>query len=134
MSDRKGHRTLWQVLGLYAAASWICLQVVDILAENIPLPSWVFMLTLILLLIGLPITAATAYLNTRRAQASEDKEEGSGFAHQLLTWQNVLRGGIAAMAIWGVAVTGWLSCDASFVSCPVVSRCDLPSCFRLEPC
>jgi len=108
MSDRKGHRTLWQVLGLYAAASWICLQVVDILAENIPLPSWVFMLTLILLLIGLPITAATAYLNTRRAQATEDKEEGSGFAQQLLTWQNVLRGGVAAMAIWGMAVTGWL--------------------------
>lgn len=108
MSERKGSRTLWQVLGLYAAASWICLQVVDILAENISLPSWVFLLTLILLLIGLPITAATAYLSTRRVQAAEEKDRGSSFAHQLLTWQNLLRGGIAAMAVWGLAVTGWL--------------------------
>jgi dienelactone hydrolase len=82
--------------------------VVDILAENISLPSWVFLLTLILLLIGLPITAATAYLNTRRVQAAEEKDRGSSFAHQLLTWQNLLRGGIAAMAVWGLAVTGWL--------------------------
>ena len=108
MSDRNGQRTLWQVLGLYAAGSWFCLQVVDILAENIPLPSWVFLLTLILLIIGLPITAATAYLNTRRVRAAREKDGGSSFAHQLLTWQNVLRSGMVAMAVWGLAVTGWL--------------------------
>ena len=44
-SERRG-RSLWQVLGIYAAVSWVCLQVVDVLAQNIGLPSWVFTLTL----------------------------------------------------------------------------------------
>ena len=52
MSRPKSKRSLWQILGLYAAGSWVVLQVVDVLAENIPLPSWVFMLTLVLLVVG----------------------------------------------------------------------------------
>lgn len=105
-------RSLWQVLGLYAAASWVCLQVVDVLAENIPLPSWVFMLTLVLLLLGLPVTLATAYLqgltSAGSAAAARSSGEARGLGHRLLTWPNVLRGGVAALAVWGLAVTGWL--------------------------
>jgi len=108
MSNRKSRRSLWQILGLYAAGSWVFLQVVDVLGQNIRLPSWTFLLTLILLLIGLPITAATAYLQSRPTQADDDKSGRRGLQHRLLTWRNVLRGGIGAMAVWGVAVTGWL--------------------------
>ena len=108
MSNRKGQQSLWQILGLYAAGSWVFLQVVDVLGQNIRLPSWAFLLTLILLAIGLPITAATAYLQSRPAQAAGEKGKRRGLEHRLLTWPNVLRAGIGAMAVWGVAVTGWL--------------------------
>ena len=108
MSDRKGHRPLWRVVGLYLAGSWVCLQVVDVLGQNVELPSWAFALTLVLLLIGLPITAATAYLQSRVASATAERPTGRGLEHRLLKWPNVMRGGVGAMAVWGVAVTGWL--------------------------
>jgi dienelactone hydrolase len=98
-------RSLWQVVALYAAVSWVVLQVVDLLADRLPLPSWTFTLTVILLAIGLPITAATAYLQgflTRRRRSAETLH------HRLLTWPNVVRGGVGALAVWGLAVTGWL--------------------------
>ncbi|SVB87714.1 uncharacterized protein METZ01_LOCUS240568, partial [marine metagenome] len=106
MNDGKKQRSFLQILGIYTAGAWISLQVVDILTENIPLPSWVFLLTLTILIIGFPITAATAYLTRRRVLTSSDKEVG--IVYQLLTWKNLLRIGIGAMAIWGLAVTGWL--------------------------
>ena len=56
----RGNTTVWRTLGLYAVGSWICLQVVDVLGQNLPLPSWAFPLTLALLLMGVPITAATS--------------------------------------------------------------------------
>jgi hypothetical protein len=60
----------------------------------------VFTVTLVLLVIGLPVTAATAYFQGICRQA--------GGARRLFTWGNVLRGGVAALAVWGVAVTAWL--------------------------
>jgi formylglycine-generating enzyme required for sulfatase activity/pimeloyl-ACP methyl ester carboxylesterase len=82
--------------------------VVDVLTQNIPLPSWVFLMTLGLLVAALPVILATAYL-----QASEDPSEeeagGSGGVRSFFTWSTVVRGAIAAMAVWGVAVTGWLA-------------------------
>jgi hypothetical protein len=106
-------RSLWQVLGLYAAASWICLQVVDVLGQNIPLPSWVFVLTLVLLAAGLPVVAVTAYLHGIGGRASEVDATDVGprpgqSARRFFTWGNVLRGSVAAMALWGVVVTGWI--------------------------
>ena len=108
MSERKGQRSLWKLLGLYAAGSWICLQVVDVLGQNIQLPSWAFSLTLILLLIGVPIMAATAYLQARTAYAGDDRGTRRGLEHRLLTWPNVVWGGVGAMGFWGIAVTAWL--------------------------
>ncbi|HEX6309844.1 MAG TPA: SUMF1/EgtB/PvdO family nonheme iron enzyme [Longimicrobiales bacterium] len=106
MSDHNGQRSAWQVVGVYLAGSWLCLQVVDVLADRIPLPSWTFLLTLVLLSIGLPITIATAYLQgflVRRTAGVEER-----LHHRVLTWRNVVRGGVAALAVWGIAVTGWL--------------------------
>lgn len=107
MTDQRRRRSAWQILGLYVAGSWICLQVVDVLGQNIALPEWTFLLTLVLLLIGLPITAATAYLQAR-AQDDEKPRAARGVTDRLLTWPNLLRAGVAAMAVWGLAVTGWL--------------------------
>lgn len=104
MTEEVRQRPLWRILGFYVAASWICLQVVDVLGQNIGLPSWVFVLTLTLLLIGLPVTAATAYFQNKRSQISANGASSG----QLFTWRNLLKGGVAALAIWGIAVTGWV--------------------------
>jgi len=53
-------RSVWQVLGIYLAGSWIVLQVVDQLVQSAGLPDWVPSLALVLLLIGLPMVLATA--------------------------------------------------------------------------
>jgi formylglycine-generating enzyme required for sulfatase activity/pimeloyl-ACP methyl ester carboxylesterase len=104
MTRERHHRSLWQVLGIYAAASWVCLQVVDVLTQNVGLPPWVFTLTLGILLAGLPVTVATAYFQgTGRRRGSTELTNGGPF-----TWNNVRKGGITALAIWGVAVTGWV--------------------------
>ena len=48
-------RSLWQVLGIYVVASWVVLQVVEVLQGVMPLPEWFAGLAVGLLLIGLPI-------------------------------------------------------------------------------
>ncbi|MFQ5889183.1 MAG: tetratricopeptide repeat protein [Gemmatimonadota bacterium] len=53
-------RSLWQVILVYVGLSWVVLQVADQLIERLDLPEWVYGLTLILLLVGLPIVVATA--------------------------------------------------------------------------
>ena len=108
MSERESRRSFWGILGLYVAGSWVCLQVVDVLGQNISLPSWTFSLTLTLLLIGLPITAATAYFQSRPSRDAGGPEPSVGLDRRLLTWRNVGIGAIGAMALWGIAVTGWL--------------------------
>lgn len=108
MNDGESRRSFWGILGLYVAGSWVCLQVVDVLGQNISLPSWAFSLTLTLLLIGLPITAATAYFQSRASSAADGAGPSAGLERRLLTWRNVGISAIGAMAVWGIAVTGWL--------------------------
>ncbi len=55
-------RSLWQVLAVYAVAAWIVLQVVQTLTESLGLPLWFPQFAVLLLLIGLPIVLATAFV------------------------------------------------------------------------
>jgi hypothetical protein len=55
-------RSLWQMLGIYLAGSWIALQVVEQLTEAAGLPEWVRPFSLVLLLLGFPIVMATAFI------------------------------------------------------------------------
>ena len=104
MARDRHRRSLWQVLGIYVAASWVCLQVIDVLTQNMGLPSWVFTLTLGMLMAGLPVTAVTAYFQGIDKRKGSDTPAGTG----PFTWKNVRKAAVAALAIWGVAVTGWV--------------------------
>jgi hypothetical protein len=53
-------RSLWQVMGIFLAASWGVVEVVDMLTEQVGLPDWTPTMAFVLLLIGLPIVLATA--------------------------------------------------------------------------
>lgn len=121
---RESHRTFLSVLGIYLGGSWIVLQVVDVLKQNLGLPPWTFSLALTLLVIGLPIVLATAWLQSR-VRKIPDRESSdrtnyskpvadrlrSSSPRELFTWRNAVLGGLAAMALWGVFATAWLIRD-----------------------
>jgi len=67
-------RSLWQVIGIYLAGSWLVLQVVDQLTESAGLPEWVPSFALVLLLIGMPVVVATAFLQHRSPAPDESSE------------------------------------------------------------
>ena len=115
-------RNLWQVLAIYVAASWVVFEIVQTVTEGLGLPPWFPPFAALLLLIGLPIVLATAFVQegmppTGREDptlmpatdmetgARPDEKEGVG---RLFTWRNAILGGLAALALWGVAATGWL--------------------------
>ena len=120
-----GGRTLLQVLGLYAAGSWLVLQVVDVLKDNMGLPDWVFPFAFVLLMIGLPIILTTAVVQTRLAKPAGAADEGSGEStagpdsadpapsppaeiRGLFTWRNALLGGGLAFLFLALATGAFM--------------------------
>ncbi|MGW8282015.1 MAG: tetratricopeptide repeat protein [Gemmatimonadota bacterium] len=122
-----GSRTLIQVLGIYAAGSWLVLQVVDVLTDNMGLPDWVFPFAVVLLLIGLPIILATAVIQARTAgirAPTGNSGDDSGLAdserptdgladpspemRRLFTWRNALVGGGVAFVFLAVVTGGFM--------------------------
>lgn len=117
-------RSLWQVVGIYLAGSWVALQVVETLTENVRLPEWFPAFALGLLVIGLPIVVATAFVQEGVGTASRERTASGPHvgdpgwtsrapaaspAHRrLLTWHNAMLGGVAAFLLWGGVALGWL--------------------------
>jgi tetratricopeptide (TPR) repeat protein len=117
------NRSLWQILAFYAASSWVVLQVVDVVKDNLGLPDWVFPFAMLLLLIGLPIIVATAVVQGRHAAAAADvaaddpasakrphspATEAEPSTRRLLTWRNALVGGALAFMLLAVVTTGFM--------------------------
>jgi tetratricopeptide (TPR) repeat protein len=76
-------RSLWQVLGIYLVASWLAFQVVQTLTEGLGLPAWVPPFALVLLLIGLPVVLATAFVQeTGPTQTTEAATQSTEAAAQ----------------------------------------------------
>jgi len=126
-------RSLWQVLGIYIAASWIALQVVGQLQESLDLPTWVSGAAIIVLIVGLPIVLATAFVQEHGAPREAPSGAGptpeapatdgttardvrpaaappAGLApavpihRKLLSWRNAALGGAAAfLLLFGIA-------------------------------
>ena len=107
-------RSLWQVLGIYAVASWAVLSVVDTLGGALNLPDWFPAFALALLIIGLPIVLATAFVQegiggadggaTADPTGSAAEPSPSG-AVTLFTWKNAFLGGVGAFAVVGGVAT-----------------------------
>jgi tetratricopeptide (TPR) repeat protein len=75
-------RSIWQVLGIYLAASWMVLQVVEVVTGTAGLPDWTPGMAFVLLLIGLPIVAGTAFVQGgmpgRSESGSDAPEDDAG--------------------------------------------------------
>ena len=129
-------RSMWQVLGLYVAGSWLVLQVIEALTNTASLPTWIPAMALVLLLVGLPIVLTTAFVQrggpgrsraaTVRPFADPDtsapgEAEGApvaapveappetGAHHRLFTWKNAIAGGVLAFALVGLLAVGWMT-------------------------
>jgi len=127
-------RSLWQVLGIYLAGSWIALQVVGQISDSLALPEWVEPFAVILLVIGFPIVMATAFVQEGKgggeaaprssgddaggkpaetvgagpaASASPDAKSAST-GRKLLSWRNAIGGGVLAFLLLGTAVGGYM--------------------------
>ncbi len=116
-------RSLWQVLGIYLAGSWVALQVVEQLTEAAGLPDWVRPFSLVLLILGFPIVMATAFVQQGMTTATPDAEpqrsaspdevtavsaSQPSSAHRLFTWRRAVIGGIGAFALLGLLTGGYL--------------------------
>jgi len=134
-------RSLWQVVSIYLVGSWGALQVVDQITQSAGLPDWVPPATLILLVVGLPIVTATAFIQEgmHRAEEAEPRTpaeqpenmaSGTGsldlpstrpsFARGLFTWRNAIAGGVLAFLLLCVLVGGYFAMRAAGVG-PVAS-------------
>jgi tetratricopeptide (TPR) repeat protein len=109
-----------RVLVFYLGASWAVLQVVDVLEGALSLPEWVAPVSVILLLIGLVVIAATAMVQAPGgADRAEDSPGGAelspeemearvdqvvpvpvpSWATVLFTWKGAVLGGVAAFVV-----------------------------------
>lgn len=104
-----------QVLTVYVGASWVVLQIADVLQNTAGLPDWVGAFTLLFLLVGLVIILATAWIQSL-ASTSAAEEAGevptdweiapadvldslkSGKVPHL-TWGRAILGGVMALSI-----------------------------------
>ena len=105
---REAHRrSLWQVLGIYLVAGWVVLQVVDTLAGALNLPDWAPPLAFFLLIIGLPIVLATAFVQEGERRAEREPAAPTGLG-RVFTWRNAIVGGVLAFALLGIVAAAWL--------------------------
>ena len=123
---------LIQVLAVYAGASFVVLEAVGLFIEQLGLPDWVFPGAVILLLLGLPIIMATAFVQGSEAAppglpggegagdgaasapaAARSVDEVAAVAKGWLTWRRALMGGVLAFAVLGVTTAGYMGMRAA---------------------
>jgi TolB-like protein/Flp pilus assembly protein TadD len=101
----------------------VVLQVVHTLSASLDLPDWFAPFAFILLLIGLPVVIATAFVQEGARDASSappapevsepqavDRPPDSAPRRlgRVFTWRIALTGGVLAFALWGAAAAGWV--------------------------
>jgi adenylate cyclase len=96
-------RSLWQVLGIYLVGAWVAFQGIEALVSGLELPEWVPGLAVVLLIVGLPIVLATAFVRegAREEEAPAEAEAGNGVRRLwvvLATTAGVLA--LLAIAAW----------------------------------
>lgn len=113
--ERLKRARVFQVLAVYLGASWVVLQIADVLQDAVGLPAWVSAFAVLLLLIGLIIILSTAWVQslpktTALEEAGEiptDWEIAPGDVIDSLkrgrvphlTWGRAIMGGVVALSL-----------------------------------
>ena len=102
-------RSLWQVLGIYLVASVAVLGGVATLGDYVLLPEWFLPLALGLLIVGLPVVLATAFVQEGGpGREAKDVATPTTDAPVLFTWRKTLVGGVLVFALLGVVAAALL--------------------------
>lgn len=110
-------RSLWQVLLIYVGAGWVVFEIVQTVTEGLGLPEWFPAFAALLLLIGLPVVLATAFVREGEPGAAvsdptlipvDEAYREAARRRRFLTWRNAVASFVVALAVWGVVATGWL--------------------------
>ncbi len=106
--DRLRQTRVVQVLVVYLGASWVVLQIADVIVDALSMPEWVMPAALLLLLIGLFITLATAWVQslpstTAAEEAGEVPDDWEIAPRQAFA---SLRAGKIPHLTWGRSVLG----------------------------
>ena len=104
-------RSLWQVLTAYVVASVVVLGGLGTLSDVLRLPEWFSPLAFALLIVGLPVVLATAFVQEggpRREARDVQVAAPPGGAAGLFNWRNAFGGGVLAFALLGFVGTGWI--------------------------
>ncbi len=134
-------RSIWQVLGIYLLASWAVLGGVDTFGGALNLPDWFLSVALALLIVGLPVVLATAFVQEggpSRGAVNLDAVDSALLnapvgASSLLTWRNAIVGGGVALGLAAVAAVVWGPVQIggggipSIAVLPCENRSELPS-------
>ena len=114
-------RSLWQVLGVYVVSGWLVFEVVQSLTEGLGLPSWFPAFAFVVLLLGLPMVLATAFIQHGASGAGSALRPGAPIdevypssaggatptRERLFTWKNTALGGAGALlALIAVGLLG----------------------------
>ncbi|MGD8322399.1 MAG: tetratricopeptide repeat protein, partial [Gemmatimonadota bacterium] len=122
--DRLRKARVVQVLLVYLGASWIVLQIIETLMGLLTLPSWVGPVALLLLLVGLFVVLATAWVQalpqtTAREEAGEIPTDWQVAPADVLaslkkgrlphlTWGRAIVGGLVALSLLVGAAGGYV--------------------------
>lgn len=109
-------RSAWELLGGYAVAAWIVLQVADTLGSLIGLPLWFGTAVLTLLAAGLVVVLLTGLVHRGRLG-------------RLFTWRRTAGAGAAALVLLVFGTAGWMALRAGGLGPPatLVARGVLPT-------
>jgi eukaryotic-like serine/threonine-protein kinase len=123
-------RSVWQVLGVYLAISWGVLNAIDFLTGFAGLPEWTPTFALALLLLGLPVVTATAFIQSGIPGWTADPHEEIHpddvvgrtpdqvlvvpeahplYGSRLFTWKNAIVGGLGGVVLLVGSVVAYLS-------------------------
>lgn len=124
------HRSVWQVLVVYAGVSWIVLKGVEAATRLAGLPGWTLAFAEVILLAGLPLVLATTVVQKGLPWLMDDPNESidpldvvgrtPAEVHviparhplhdaTLFTWRNALLAGVGAAALLASSVVAYMT-------------------------
>ncbi len=107
LARRLHRRSVWQVFVIHVAGAWVAFQACETVAAPLKLPTWFPEFALIVLLLGVPVTVTTAYVQRGFGSDEEPREEDA--LGSVFNWRNAIAGGLAALLLLVIVAVGWLA-------------------------
>ncbi|MFQ5536519.1 MAG: hypothetical protein ACE5GJ_03620 [Gemmatimonadota bacterium] len=151
LPERLKRARIVQVLLVYLGASWVVLQIADVLVDALSLPDWVLPVAVLLLLVGLVIILATAWVQSLPSTTAAEEAgkiptdwevapadalaslKSGRLPH--LTWGRAILGGVVALSLLfgGAGLYVMVTGGPSFMGPQVVGATDAADGIAIVP-